>query len=296
MSNHRVLVVDDEPLNLEIVAEFLEGLGLDLDLESCPELAWRRLQQPGCAYSLVILDRMMPGLDGIELLRRIKAEPRLRTMPAIMQTAAVAPDQIAEGIAAGAFYYLTKPYAADALVGVVRSALESVEMARTLRDVAMRESQYARLLRRAEMACVDLDDVHACTGMLAALCPDPALAAIGIKELLVNAVEHGNLGITYAEKKALRLADGWEAEIARRAALPENRGKVVLIRLVCEPGRIVFSIVDEGQGFDWRNYLDLDPRRAFDPNGRGIAMARSLSFESMEYNERGNEVRVTIRN
>jgi anti-sigma regulatory factor (Ser/Thr protein kinase) len=70
----------------------------------------------------------------------------------------------------------------------------------------------------------------------------------------------------------------------------------VLIRLVCEPGRIVFSIVDEGQGFDWRNYLDLDPRRAFDPNGRGIAMARSLSFESMEYNERGNEVRVTIRN
>jgi CheY-like chemotaxis protein len=295
MSKQHVLVVDDEPTNLDIVFEYLEGLELDLDLESCPQKAWERLRKPDCDYSLAILDRMMPHLDGMALLQRIKETPRLQRMPVIMQTAAVAPEQIAEGIAAGAFYYLTKPYAGAALVGVVRSALESVAMAEMLREVTQREAQCARMLRRAEMVCVDLSDVQTCTAMIAAMCPDPATAAIGIKELLVNAVEHGNLGITYEEKKTLRLADGWDDEIARRAALPENRGKVVLVQLVRESGSIELVISDEGQGFDWRDYLDLDHRRAFDPNGRGIAMARMLSFSGIEYNERGNQVRATIR-
>jgi CheY-like chemotaxis protein/anti-sigma regulatory factor (Ser/Thr protein kinase) len=295
MSTRRILVVDDEPVNLNIVGEYLDGLGFVLDLESSPERAWERLRQPDCDYTLAILDRMMPRLDGMELLRRIKDTPRLRSMPVIMQTAAVAPDQIAEGIAAGAFYYLTKPYAGEALVGVVRSALESVAMAEMLRDVTAREAQCARMLRRAEMICVDLSDVQTCTAMIAAMCPDPSAVAIGIQELLVNAVEHGNLGITYDEKKELRLADGWEDEIARRAALPENRGKVVVVKLAREPGSIELVIADEGHGFDWRNYLELDHRRAFDPNGRGIAMARMLSFASVEYNERGNQVRASIR-
>lgn len=295
MSGRRVLVVDDEPVNLHIVSEFLDGFGLDLEMVECPEEAWSRLQREDVSYSLAILDRMMPRMDGIELLRRIKSTPRLKAIPVIMQTAATAPDQIAEGIAAGAFYYLTKPYAGEALVGVVRSALESVDMAALLREVTERDTRCARMLRRAEFICVDLSDVQACTAMLASMCPDPAAVAIGIKELLVNAVEHGNLGISYDEKKSLRLADCWDAEIARRAALPENRGKIVRVELAREPGQIELVVTDEGQGFDWRNYLDLDHRRAFDPNGRGIAMARMLSFASMEYIEPGNRVRVTIR-
>lgn len=295
MSGRRVLVVDDEPVNLHIVSEFLDGFGLDLELVECPEEAWSRLQREDVNYSLAILDRMMPRMDGIELLRRIKSTPRLKAIPVIMQTAATAPDQIAEGIAAGAYYYLTKPYAGEALVGVVRSALESVDMAALLREVTERDTRCARMLRRAEFACVDLSDVQACTAMLASMCPDPAAVAIGIKELLVNAVEHGNLGISYDEKKSLRLADGWDAEVARRAALPENRDKTVRVELAREPGQIELVVTDEGQGFDWRNYLDLDHRRAFDPNGRGIAMARMLSFASMEYIEPGNRVRVTIR-
>lgn len=295
MSGRRVLVVDDEPVNLDIVSEYLDVFGLDLDLVGCPEDAWLRLQREDADYSLAILDRMMPRMDGIELLRRIKSHPRLKSMPVIMQTAATAPDQIAEGIAAGAFYYLTKPYAGEALVGVVRSALESVDMAQMLREVTERDTRCARMLQRAEFACVDLSDVQACTAMLASMCPDPATVAMGIKELLVNAVEHGNLDISYEEKKALRLADGWEAEVSRRAALPENRGKVVRVSLERRPGLIELLITDQGRGFDWRKYLDLDHRRAFDPNGRGIAMARMLSFASMEYAEPGNQVRATIR-
>lgn len=295
MKARHVLVVDDDPVNLQIISELLDTTGFVLDLVECPQTAWERLQRPDSDYSLAILDRMMPQPDGMALMRRIKSLPRLKHMPVILQTAAATPEQIAEGIAAGAFYYLTKPYAGDALVGVVKTAVESVEMYEQLALRTQREAESARLVHRAEIHCVTLDDVQACTAMIAAMCPDPAAAAVGIKELLVNAVEHGNLGITYDEKKALRLADAWEGEIERRAALPENRYKTVRVELERLPGLIELKISDQGQGFDWRRYLDLDHRRAFDPNGRGIAMARMLSFVKVEYNGRGNEVYATIR-
>lgn len=295
MTPHRILVVDDEPVNLHIIQEFLDGSGLELDLVDGSEEAWARLQHPDASYSLAILDRMMPVMDGVELMRRMKADERFRRMPVIMQTAATTAEQIAEGIAAGAFYYLTKPYAGEALVGVVRSAIEWVDMVAQLEAMVRRDGDFARIVRRAEFACSTLDDVQACTATIASMCADPATAAIGIKELLLNAVEHGNLGITYEEKKALRLADGWEEEIARRAALPQNRHKVVRIALERGGGLVALTITDEGSGFDWRGYLDLDHRRAFDPNGRGIAMARMISFASMEYRGCGNEVHATLR-
>ena len=53
-------------------------------------------------------------------------------------------------------------------------------------------------------------------------CPDPEAVIIGLTELLVNAVEHGNLGITYEDKTALNAAGTWDTEVRRRLALPEN--------------------------------------------------------------------------
>jgi anti-sigma regulatory factor (Ser/Thr protein kinase) len=55
-------------------------------------------------------------------------------------------------------------------------------------------------------------------------------------------------------------------------------------------GEIEVTITDEGKGFDWNPFLDFDPDRAYDLNGRGIAMARMLGFESLEYQGAGNVV------
>jgi hypothetical protein len=60
------------------------------------------------------------------------------------------------------------------------------------------------------------------------------------------------------------------------------------------PDRLVFTISDEGAGFDWRSYLEFSPERAFDPNGRGIAMARLTSFNILDYRDRGNIVVATV--
>ena len=117
---------------------------------------------------------------------------------------------------------------------------------------------------------------------------------MGLSELLVNGVEHGNLGIDFAEKSRLREADRWESEVERRLALPENVCKAVRLRVLRDEERWVFEIADDGPGFDWRRFLDFDPERAFAPNGRGIALSRQLSFSSLTYIPPGNVVIVTV--
>jgi hypothetical protein len=233
---------------------------------------------------------MMPGMNGIELLKRMKSDARFRSIPVIMQTAASAPGQVREGILAGAFYYLAKPYEPATLLAIVHAALTDLDDREDARRRAAAHVQAMELLDTAEFRLSRLDQVGPLIEVLASLCPAPDLAASGLTELLVNAIEHGNLGITYAEKKHLRLTGGWNDEVERRQGLPEYAARQVCVRVARRPDCFEFTVSDEGAGFDWRRYLDFDPERAADPNGRGIAMARLLSFARLEYLGCGNTV------
>lgn len=290
MSRWHLLAVDDEPLNLEIIREYLDDPRMDLDLSPNAELAWMRLEKSTVPYDLVILDRMMPGMTGIEMLRRMKADSRFRNIPVIMQTAAAAPEQVREGIEAGAYYYLTKPYEPAALTAIVRAALADVEERTAFLQRTAEQTQTLQLLETAEWRFATLDEANRVAGLLASLCPAPETAAMGLTELMVNAIEHGNLGISYAEKSRLKREDAWEAEVARRLAQPEYAGKVARVRMERTAEGMSFTVRDQGSGFDWQRYLDFDPERAFDPNGRGIAMARMMSFARLEYHGNGSTV------
>lgn len=294
MADNRVLVVDDEQLNLVIIEEFLGDEGLELVLHSDPLAAWDALQRSDSDFSLVVLDRMMPGLDGIEFLRRMKGEVRFAAIPVIMQTAASSPEQVRQGLEAGAYYYLTKPYEPEALISIVRAALEDRRNREQLRRLAAHAEEAQGLLEAVEYHFVTLEDVSRLVPVLAGLCPAPETVPPGLSDLMVNAVEHGNLGVTYKEKALLKWEGDWEAEIARRLALPQFANRRGTVRCERHPDRVVFTIADQGEGFDWRRYLDFDPDRAFDPNGRGIAMARMMSFSSIEYQGCGNVVVATV--
>ena len=289
-----LLIVDDESINLEIISEYFEGTGYRLKLFESGDAAWTYLQTSDYACDLAILDRMMPGLDGIALLKRIKSDARLANLPVVMQTAASAPDQLREGLLAGAYYYLTKPYERDSLLSIVRAALSDAATKTTLQQRLRENADALQLLREARFEIGTIEEASRLATFLAQACPRPDGAILGLSELLINAVEHGNLGINYTFKAELKRQDRWLDEVARRAALPENRDKRVHVHVARETGRLVVRISDEGQGFDWHQYLDFDPARAFDPNGRGIALARLGSFDSLEYQGCGNVVVATI--
>jgi DNA-binding response OmpR family regulator len=294
MAQWRILVVDDEPMNLEIIGDVLDDPSFLVSNAANGEIAWQAMQAAETLPQLLVLDRMMPVLDGIELLKRIKAEPRFADIPVIMQSAASSSSDIAEGVAAGAWYYLPKPYAPRDLLAIVRAALEEVAEREAANQVVRNRRSVLDLLDVAEFEFHTLKQAADLAHTLAGLCPDPVSSAIGLSELLVNAVEHGNLGISYAEKSEMRRNEVWEQEVEARLGDPllgARRARVVFRRM---PDRLTFTISDQGAGFDWQSYLEFAPERAFDPNGRGIAMARLTSFSSLDYRDSGNIVVATV--
>ena len=125
---------------------------------------------------------------------------------------------------------------------------------------------------------------------LSPACAMPEQVAFGLNELLLNAVEHGNLEITYSQKTALVLAGTWASEIERRLDLVEYRDRQVVVDVEAVGGEVAFTIKDEGHGFAWEPYLELAAARAADPHGRGIALSALMAFSSLTYRGCGNEV------
>lgn len=120
----RILIVDDEEFNLDIMKDFLEGEGyLIVSAENGEEVV--NMLAHDKAFDAIVLDRMMPLLDGMSVLKHIKADPNLRHIPVIMQSAAATEEQIAQGLRAGAYKYLTKPFAQEELLAVVQAALRA---------------------------------------------------------------------------------------------------------------------------------------------------------------------------
>jgi CheY-like chemotaxis protein len=290
----KILVVDDEPAILSLVSTLLSNDACVVETASDALVAWNKLDKPDSAFSFMILDRMMPGIDGLELLRRIKTDRRFVSMPVIMQSGAASPEQIAEGIEAGAFYYLTKPFIPNTLKCIVRAVMADIELRAEVSSQAARYIASLNYFTYAELSFSTLQDVSRVTGILAAMCPDPDKASQGLGELLLNAVEHGNLGITYTDKKQLMYEDHWESEVMRRLNLPEFKDRTATVSFKRNNDALEFMITDQGNGFDWTKYLKIDPNRSLDPNGRGIAMACRNSFSKVEYQGMGNVVVATI--
>jgi adenylate cyclase len=116
-----ILAVDDTPENLEILSVRLEANGYAVQTAEDGEegLARARELEP----DLILLDIMMPKLDGISVVRELKKDPVLRTIPVILVTAKADTRDIVEGLDAGGDDYLTKPFEHAALLARVRSML-----------------------------------------------------------------------------------------------------------------------------------------------------------------------------
>lgn len=284
-----ILAVDDEPTNLVIIEEFLSDEPYEVVTAKSGNEALDYLLE-GKPADVILLDRMMPGLNGLEVFERLKAHPRLRHIPVVMQTAAATPSQIAEGIEAGVFYYLTKPFARGVLVPLVRRALRDAQHLMAIAERAEGLEEALKQIDSCTLRFQSLAELQSVSKLLAQLFPDPSGALLGIREMLMNALEHGNLGITYDEKTRLNDEGVWEAEVLRRTQAPENAKKFVVVSVTKTAEEVQLIVTDEGPGFAWERYLVMEPSRATDNHGRGIAMSRALSFDAIAYQAPGNSV------
>ena len=241
-------------------------------------------------FDVVLLDRVMPGVDGMEVLFKMKQHDVLQNCPVILQTGKTSVADMTEGLEAGAHFYLNKPFDEGILLSVIQSAVRvRLQYKKNLADLG--ESQ--NLVHLLENACFKyktIEDARCLASMLSHAFSEPGKVVMGLTELMVNAVEHGNLSITYDEKSVLNSEGSWDEEIKKRLALPEYSDREVLVFFKDHNGQISVTVTDEGDGFDWKQYLNFSPHRVMDNHGRGIAIANKMSFSKMKYNEKGNEV------
>lgn len=120
-NNANVLIVDDVLDNIQVAMNFLKEEPYNLSFATRGQEALALMHSH--EYDLILLDIMMPDMDGYEVCRLIKAEPRLQDIPIIFVTAKVDVDSITRGFHAGAVDYLCKPFHADELLARVSTHL-----------------------------------------------------------------------------------------------------------------------------------------------------------------------------
>jgi two-component system alkaline phosphatase synthesis response regulator PhoP len=125
MSTRTILVVDDEPGIVQIARDYLERAGYRIVTAADGQHALRlaRSEVP----SLVVLDLMLPGMDGLDVTRAIRGDPATRSIPIIMLTARVEETDRLIGLELGADDYITKPFSPRELVARVRAVLRRTE-------------------------------------------------------------------------------------------------------------------------------------------------------------------------
>jgi len=290
----RILIVDDDEFIRSLLQEVLELADYLVEVAEDGEHAWEKIDSAPSRFDLMLLDKKMPCLDGIGLLKRLKSDERFKELPVIMLTGDNQQQDIVEGLAEGAYYYLTKPSTEAVLKRVIKNALEEFRKKRELCEMLGHQSTTLQILRRAEFSFRTLQEARDLALWLADASLDPARTVNGYSELLINAIEHGNLGISYAEKSQLMSAGNWQEEIESRLQCPQYSDRMVNVCVQRTASACIVTICDQGDGFDWQNYIDFSPERVFDLHGRGIAMSKALSFDALEYVGNGNTVVVTV--
>lgn len=291
-----ILVIDEEPDELSFLEHALKESGYTLRAAQSiadGRAAIERALAPDGVDDLdaIILDWQTEDAEAVELLRWLETLPRSERLEIIVQSSESGQDQLRPALDRGLFVHLAKPYEADRLRWLVGSALAGQECRRSLLELTERVNDCFALLAQGTFEIRTPREAELLSAHIGSACGDPQ-RGVGVLELLVNGIEHGNLGITYEEKSALLAERRFKQELERRLELEENQFKRVRVTLTRIGDHLQILIEDAGPGFDYRRYLVFDKDRFLHPHGRGILLARAAL--DVEYFDPGNLVRVTL--
>lgn len=124
-SNYTILVVDDVPLNLVLVEKMLGRYNFNIKKTGGGQQALNMIAEE--APSVVLLDLMMPNIDGYEVLRRLRSDASTKNLPVIILSALNSDADIIKGFKAGANDFITKPIIMDRLIGSILKQLQIEE-------------------------------------------------------------------------------------------------------------------------------------------------------------------------
>ena len=270
-----VLVVDDEPVIRRLLVRVLtkQGYGVRTAEDGDSAFAAATGRQP----DLVLLDIGMPGMDGLELCRRLRADDRTRTLPIILLTGHRAVDDMVAGLDAGADDFLGKPFEAAELFARMRSVLR---LRRALLRMDVAQAAVAALANAVEAK--DPSTEHHCQRLAVAAARLASSAAVGPRELDVivyGALLHdvGKIGVPeHILTKPAGLTD-LELDVMRRH--PEIGERI------CAPlaalGPVDRIVRHHHERWDGRGYPDGLAKRGIPLGSRIVAVVDA--FDAMSH-------------
>jgi CheY-like chemotaxis protein/anti-sigma regulatory factor (Ser/Thr protein kinase) len=267
----KALVVEDEVDTGQLLAEHLRRWGFEPTVLTTgkPAIPWVREHQP----DLILLDLMLPDLDGFTICENLKLERETNLIPIIMVTALAGPKDKVHGLQVGANHYLVKPFNADDLNRAIQHAF-------AWRDELGRHGAEGEIHFELQSDTQYLEELN---HLLASLFLYSGLSQNQIKQLTTAVRELGTNAIEWGHQKQV--------------------DRIVTIIYRIDPEKVTIVIRDTGAGFDPGNLPHA--AQADDPiahmmvretlgmreGGFGILMSRGL-VDDLQYNEAGNEVRL----
>ena len=154
----KIFIIDDNPTNLEVLYGALDGYGYEIFLEMDGESSIKQITKN--PPDLVLLDIMMPGIDGFETYRRLQQNPQTRDIPVIFITALSDLDNKVKAFQLGAVDYITKPFQKEEVVARVKMHLNlhqmSVQLAESNQQLDRKNRELSQLLKDLQAAQLQL--------------------------------------------------------------------------------------------------------------------------------------------
>lgn len=284
----RILIVEDEEVNLRLMEGMLVHLGHQLLLARSGKEALKKINkfQP----DIVILDILMPKISGIEVLKHIRTKDTGTIV--IMVTASNKEEHAIESLRLGANNYLKKPVNYDDLVPLIHKYNSAIQKKTTERQILNRMiSKKLTMEIENDLQLIAKVAKYLANETSSIFSDDDVLSVnIALLELLVNAFEHGNLGIDYTEKsKAIREKRLDHLYEERLADSRYNKRKIH-IEFTLEKDFCEWIISDEGDGFDISHFSILSEDVRDNEHGRGIFISK-MHLDELEYLDNGKKVR-----
>ncbi|MFA6448697.1 MAG: response regulator [bacterium] len=254
-----ILIVDDDKDLCRMLEKYLLVKGYDVDMAFDGETALQ--MAPRRPYDLIILDIMMPGIDGYEVCQRLKIQREFNCIPILMLSAKDTEQDRLRGFKTGADAYVSKPFETPELGRAVADTIEKGRRAREVLGIKHSisfefESRFTYLEQVNDL----ISQLFIRTSMAADEIWELKLA---MHELGINAIEHGN---------------------------KKDPTKQVKIDCTLYDGRLEFVVQDEGKGFDLEKIPDpTDAEGVQRDRGRGIFLVNRL-MDEVNYVNGGSKV------
>jgi two-component system OmpR family response regulator len=265
------LIVEDEHDTGQLLGEYLRRWGFDPTVltEGKPAISWVRDNKP----ELILLDLLLPGMDGFTICENLKLDRETNLIPIIMITALTDPEDKVHGLQVGANRYLTKPFTSTDLR---QSILEVFEW----RESIQRNGTEGEIRFQLQSDTQYLEELNHLLGSLFLF---SGLSETQVKQLTTAVREMGTNAIEWGHKKQIE--------------------RIVTVVYHIDPEKITIAVRDTGPGFDPKNlphaahtddpvgHMMVRETLGLREGGFGILMSQGL-VDEMSYNETGNEVQL----